>query len=82
MGYKNGFKNSSQREYTFLMGELFCGPGGLAFAAKNSSITNGAKNYSISHGWSTDYHEDACETYRHNICPDNLKMTLQLPLNA
>lgn len=53
----------------FKLGELFCGPGGLALAAKNANIIN--DNYKISHVWSTDYDKDTCDTYRYNICPDN-----------
>lgn len=51
----------------FRLGELFCGPGGLALGAKLAQI----ENYSIVHEWATDYDPDSCDTYRHNICPDN-----------
>jgi DNA (cytosine-5)-methyltransferase 1 len=49
------------------MGELFCGPGGLALAAINADI--GDSNYNITHAWATDYDGDTCATYRRNICP-------------
>jgi DNA-methyltransferase (dcm) len=52
----------------FRMGELFCGPGGLALAATTARINN--LSYSINHAWATDYDKDTCETYIHNICPD------------
>jgi len=54
----------------FGFGELFCGPGGLAYAAKNASFTHNGLSYSIQHAWATDYDKDTCETYRTNICPD------------
>ena len=51
----------------FKLGELYCGPGGLALGALKSHDAN--KQYSMEHAWSNDYHEDTCETYRKNICP-------------
>lgn len=53
------------KETEFKLGELFCGPGGLGIAAKNSKIEN--TNYKITHAWATDYDRDTCETYRNNI---------------
>lgn len=53
----------------FRLGELFCGPGGLACGAMNANI--GDENFSIVHQWSTDYDENTCNTYIRNICPDN-----------
>jgi len=55
---------------TFRLGELFSGPGGLGLAAKLSGAAVNGTHYSISHAWATDYHEDSCETYRTNICPE------------
>ena len=52
----------------FELGELFCGPGGLAYGAVNASI--GQSNYRIVHKWAVDYDKDTCETYRRNICPE------------
>ncbi len=52
----------------FKFGELFCGPGGIAWAAKNASITCQGRLYSIEHAWATDYDKDTCNTYRKNIC--------------
>jgi DNA (cytosine-5)-methyltransferase 1 len=54
----------------FSFGELFCGPGGLAYAAKHTKVSSGQGDWSISHAWATDYDADTCETYRKNICPD------------
>lgn len=53
----------------FKLGELFCGPGGIAWGATHADIGN--KNYKIIHEWANDYDKDTCETYRHNICPGN-----------
>lgn len=52
----------------FKLGELFCGPGGLALGALSSSIEN--PDYKIIHEWCTDYDKDTCETYMKNICPN------------
>ena len=57
----------------FRLGELFCGPGGLALGAKLAKAESNGKAYSIAHGWATDYDKDTCETFRENICPDNRK---------
>lgn len=53
----------------FKLGELFCGPGGLAWGAVNADI--GIPDCSIVHEWANDIDKDTCETYRNNICPDN-----------
>lgn len=52
----------------FKLGELFCGPGGLAYAAINAKIEK--PEYRIVHKWANDYDLDTCNTYRRNICPD------------
>ena len=54
---------------TYRLGELFCGPGGLACGAMNADIGN--QDYKIVHQWANDYDLSTCETYIHNICPDN-----------
>lgn len=59
------------RETTFRLGELFCGPGGLALGAVRSAVKAGNKKYSISHAWASDYDQDTCETYRNNICKNS-----------
>lgn len=53
----------------FRLGELFCGPGGIACGAVNSVIEN--HEYRIVHQWASDYDRDTCDTYVHNICPQN-----------
>lgn len=52
----------------FRLGELFCGPGGLAWGATHADI--GDPEFGIIHQWANDYDEDTCKTYRRNICPD------------
>lgn len=53
----------------YRLGELFCGPGGLAWGALTADINNGDK---IVHVWANDYDADTCATYIRNICPNNI----------
>ena len=53
----------------FRLGELFCGPGGLAYGAMNAKIED--PSYQIVHQWANDYDESTCRTYVRNICPEN-----------
>ena len=64
----------------FRLGELFCGPGGLALAAKQAVVRKGRKTYSIRHAWANDYDEDTCATYAQNICPDNRQHVICSPV--
>ena len=52
----------------FRLGELFCGPGGLACGALRSVSNDG--RYGVVHAWANDYDGDTCATYRNNLCPD------------
>ena len=52
----------------FRLGELFCGPGGLACGAKLATISD--PGWKIVHQWASDYDADTCRTYIRNICPD------------
>ena len=52
----------------FRLGELFCGPGGLAYGATHADIGNA--DFKIVHAWANDYDRSTCDTYIHNICPD------------
>lgn len=54
----------------YRLGELFCGPGGIAYGATTAKIDN--PEYQIVHQWATDYDPDTCNTYRYNICSKNL----------
>lgn len=53
----------------FRLGELFCGPGGIAYGAKTAKVDNA--NISIIHQWATDYDKNTCDTYVKNICPNS-----------
>lgn len=75
----------------FRLGELFCGPGGIALGAKNAIIE--IVDYRIVHEWANDYDSNTCDTYRKNICPTNpnsvihedvrkLDMTKLTPIDA
>lgn len=54
----------------FRLGELFCGPGGLALGATRACVEapNG-EAFTLSHAWANDYDKNTCATYRRNICP-------------
>lgn len=52
----------------YRLGELFCGPGGLAWGATHADI--GIPEFRIVHEWANDYDESTCRTYRRNICPN------------
>ncbi len=69
---KENVKNINSGEcITFRLGELFCGPGGLALGAIRSKIETDKGIYTISHAWANDYHPDSCKTYARNICPNS-----------
>lgn len=53
---------------TYRLGEIFCGPGGIAWGATHADIGN--PKFSIIHQWANDYDMDTCKTYCHNICPN------------
>ena len=55
----------------FKLGELFCGPGGIALGARLASFNSGNEIYEIRHEWANDNHPDTCDTYRFNITPFN-----------
>ena len=51
----------------FRLGELFCGPGGLAYGAMSADI--GREDFKIVHQWANDFDRNTCDTYIYNICP-------------
>lgn len=53
----------------FRLGELFCGPGGIALGAKKAKVQHNDTEYSFKGAWANDYHEETCATYQHNF-PD------------
>lgn len=57
--HKRGFEMS--KKTLFRMGELFCGPGGLACGARMAgSVMGNGIEYSICHAWATDYDQSLC----------------------
>ena len=52
----------------YRLGELFCGPGGLAYGALTAKSDD--EHHKIVHAWANDFDEDTCVTYRKNICSD------------
>ncbi len=50
----------------FKLGELFCGPGGLAWGAMHADVPG----YRIVHQWANDFDKATCDTYIRNICPE------------
>lgn len=56
-----------KNRFVFRLGELFCGPGGIAYGAMKAKSNDG--RLSIEHTWANDYDHDTCETYKKNICP-------------
>ena len=72
---------------TYKIGELFCGPGGIALGAEiaNQTIKNFTKS-KFSHAWAVDYHKNTVDTYLKNIngttsssviCEDVRKLTIK-----
>ena len=53
----------------YRMGDLFCGPGGIACGAHRAVSDDGEK--AIIHAWANDFDQDTCETYIKNICDGN-----------
>jgi DNA (cytosine-5)-methyltransferase 1 len=70
------------RNIKFKLGELFCGPGGIAVGASKAEVTKGSTRYSMEHTWASDYHEDTCKTYEVNfpgvkvLCQDVKKLDI------
>ena len=59
----------------FRLGELFCGPGGIGYAAMTAKITN--HDYKITHAWANDYDRDTCQTYIKNVSHDPKSVVCQ-----
>lgn len=53
----------------FRLGEMFCGPGGIALGAKYASAQTEHLGVGIEHAWAIDYDADTCATFAKNICP-------------
>lgn len=74
----------------FRLGELFCGPGGIALGAKRAHLKTDDREYCFKGVWANDYHEETCATYQHNfpetkvICEDVRKLKIETlsPIDA
>lgn len=64
--------NRSKRT-VFSLGELFCGPGGMAVASTlvDPVIAANGEIYSLEHSWGVDYSRFAIETFRKNLGEKN-----------
>ena len=54
--FPNIVKKPKVNEFT--IGEMYCGPGGIALAAKKSKLLVKGKKYCFKHVWATDNHQD------------------------
>lgn len=50
---------------TFALGELFCGPGGIALGAHRAA--SDVPGVAVRHAWASDYDRSTCDTYLRNI---------------
>ena len=57
----------------FKLGELFCGPGGMAIASTLVApvIAHDGEEFSLSHSWGVDYSHCAIETFKANLGEEN-----------
>lgn len=64
-----GFENLHMKKKLRLgLGELFCGPGGIALGAKHATENLYDLGCEIQHVWANDYDFDTCKTYAMNFC--------------
>ncbi|GMO33024.1 MAG: hypothetical protein Ta2B_13750 [Termitinemataceae bacterium] len=59
----------------FKLGELFCGPGGIGYAAISAECAD--LSFKISHAWANDYDHDTCKTYVKNVSHDEKSVICQ-----
>lgn len=53
---------------SYVLGEMFSGPGGIALGAELASRQMSREGgSSIAHGWAVEHHTDTAETYKRNI---------------
>ena len=60
--------SQAKSSQALILGELFCGPGGIAIGAEiaNKKLKK-FSNIQIHHGWAVDYHQDTINTYLNNV---------------
>lgn len=51
----------------FELGELFCGAGGIGWAASQAKVCHDGMIHRIKPTWANDKDPEACRTYDHNI---------------
>jgi len=76
-----GDHSGTRKLVIFKLGELFCGAGGLALGALQAKVHANGTDYRIASVWANDYDEDACETYRNNICKDQPDVVVHKNVN-
>lgn len=54
----------------YQLGEMFCGPGGIAIGAMTAEIPEHPE-IRIEHAWANDIDPATCETYQCNVCPQD-----------
>ncbi|MCL2182817.1 MAG: DNA cytosine methyltransferase [Chitinispirillia bacterium] len=59
----------------FKLGELFCGPGGIGYAAMTAMIAE--PSYKIVHAWANDYDKDTCATFVRNVAKNEKTVICQ-----
>jgi DNA (cytosine-5)-methyltransferase 1 len=69
MPYNNQDMN---KDVVLKLGELFCGPGGIALGALKSSFEHSETTHSFEHVWANDYDRDTCDTFIKNIANGSL----------
>ncbi|MBN1639103.1 MAG: DNA (cytosine-5-)-methyltransferase [Ignavibacteriales bacterium] len=60
----------------FRLGELFSGPGGLAYGAKLAGFNHNNDTFSVEHVWANDNDSDSCVTFQNNIVPNNKNIVI------
>lgn len=57
----------------FTLGELFCGPGGMAIASTlvPPVVGQGGEEFTLTHSWGVDYSHCAIETFKANLGEEN-----------
>lgn len=59
---------------TYRVGELFCGPGGIAQGISDAvaELKHQGVDVDVKHQWANDYDKDTCETYKANFPEANV----------
>ena len=60
-------RKSKELDKEYTIGEMYCGPGGIGWAAKHAEVNKKNKKIGFVHKWATDNHQDTCDTYENNI---------------